>query len=126
MKFDKRILTGAIAAVVLLAVGGGLAAYVLRDTQAEEAQDGADDQLAVAGAKIAVQNRFPEATAIVFGKVFTHQDGEVVSVCGDVDVQQAQDNFDGPERFVWSDGALVVEEADGTDAVNARWADVCQ
>jgi hypothetical protein len=126
MKLDKPILTGAIAAVVLLAVGGGLAAYVLRDTQAEEAQDGADDQLAVAGAKIAVQNRFPAATAIVFGKVFTHQDGEVVSVCGDVDVQQAQDSFDGPERFVWSDGALVVEEADGTDAVNARWADVCQ
>jgi len=126
MKFDKRTLAGAIAAVILLGVGGGLAAYVLRDTAAEEAQDGANDQLAIAGAKIAVQNRFPEATAVVFGKVFTHQDGEVVSVCGDVDVQQPQDSFDGPERFVWSDGALVVEEADGTDAVNAKWADVCE
>ncbi|KSB87676.1 hypothetical protein AS593_15050 [Caulobacter vibrioides] len=126
MTFDKRILVGAIAAVVLLAVGGGLVAYVLRDTHAEDVQDDADDQLAIAGAKIAVQNRFPEATLVNFGKVFTHQDGEVVSVCGDVDVQQPQDSFDGPERFVWSDGALVVEEADGTDAVNAKWADVCE
>lgn len=126
MTFNKRILIGAIAAVVLLGVGGGLAAYVLRDTQAEEVQDGADDQLAVAGAKIAVQNRFPEATSVDFGKVFTHQDGEVVSVCGQVDVRQPQDGFDGPERFVWSDGALVVEEADGTDAVTAKWADVCE
>ncbi len=126
MKLDKPVAIGATAAVLLLAVGGGLAAYVLRDTQAEATQDSADDQLAIAGAKIAVQNRFPEATAVNFGKVFTHQDGEVVSVCGDVDVQQPQDSFDGPERFVWSDGALVVEEADGTDAVNAKWADVCE
>ena len=35
MKLDKPVVIGAIAAVVLLAVGGGLAAYVLRDTQAE-------------------------------------------------------------------------------------------
>ena len=126
MKFDKRILTGAVAAVALLAIGGGLTAYVLRDTQAEETQDHADDQLAIAGARIAVQNRFPEATSVNFGKVFTHQDGEVVSVCGDVDVQQPQDSFDGPERFVWSDGALVVEEADGTDAVGAKWGYVCE
>ncbi len=126
MKIDKTVIIGAVAAVVLLAIGGGLVAYVLRDTRSEETQDNSDDQLAIAGAKIAVQNRFPEATAVVFGQVFTHQDGEVVSVCGQVDVQQPQDSFDGPERFVWSDGALVVEEADGTDAVNAKWADVCQ
>lgn len=126
MKFDKRITTGAIAAVILLGVGGGLTAYVLSDTHAEEVQDDADDQLAIAGAKIAVQNRFPEATSVDFSKVFTHQDGEVVSVCGQVDVRQPQDGFDGPERFVWSDGALVVEEADGTDAINAKWADVCE
>lgn len=126
MTFDKRIVAGAIAAVVLLGLGGGLVAYVLRDTEAETVQDDADDQLAVAGAKIAVQNRFPEATSITFGKVFTHQDGAVISVCGQVDVQQPQDSFDGPERFVWSDGALAIEEADGTDALNAKWADVCE
>ncbi|MBI1683030.1 hypothetical protein [Caulobacter hibisci] len=126
MNIDKRIIAVAAAAVVLLGVGVGLVAYVFRDTETEVVQDKGDDQLAIAGGKIAVQNRFPEAAAVVFGHVFTHQDGEVISVCGQVDIQEEQDSFDGPERFVWSDGALVIEEADGSDAVNAKWADVCE
>ncbi len=126
MKIDIRILAAVGAAVILLGTGLGLVAYVFHDAADEAVEDRGDDQLAISGGKIAVQNRFPEATAVVFGQVFTHQDGDVVSVCGQVDIQQEQDSFDGPERFVWSDGALVIEEADGTDAVNAKWADVCE
>ncbi|WP_165799340.1 hypothetical protein [Caulobacter zeae] len=36
MKLDKSVVIGAIAAVLLLAVGGGLVAYVVRDTASEE------------------------------------------------------------------------------------------
>jgi hypothetical protein len=55
-----------------------------------------------------------------------HWDGEVPSVCGHVDIVEEQDSFDGEERYVFSEGALVVEEVDGADVVSQKWSDVCQ
>lgn len=119
------IIAGGIAAVVLAAVGVGLSVYVLRDSDQEETAQAHDDPLQIAGAKIALESHFPEAQ-LNFGEQFVHWDGDVPSVCGKVDVIEQQDSFDGEERYVFSEGVLVVEEVDGTDVVNQKWSDVCE
>jgi hypothetical protein len=121
-----RLIAGAVAALVLASLGVGLTVYVLRDTQTEAVDHGADDVEAIEGARIAVTGRLPQAQAVRFGKVVVHWDGEIPSVCGAVDIVEDQDSFDGEERFVWSRGALTLEEIDGSDAVDQRWSDLCQ
>jgi hypothetical protein len=120
------LIAGAVAILVLAALGAGLTAFVLRDTQAEVVDQKADDADAIEGARIAVTGRLPEAQAVNFGKVFVHWDGEIPSVCGDVDIVEEQDSFDGAERFVWSQGALTLEEIDGSDGVDQKWRDLCE
>jgi hypothetical protein len=124
---NRKLMTvaGAAAAVVLGAVGVGLGAYVLRDANREETADNKDDPLQIAGAKIALENRFPEAQ-LTFGQTFVHWDGELPSVCGRVDIVEKEDSFDGEERYVFSEGALTIEEVDGTDALEQKWSDVCE
>ncbi|WP_035018653.1 hypothetical protein [Caulobacter sp. UNC358MFTsu5.1] len=120
-----HLIAGGAAVVVLAGLGAGLAAYVLRDTQAEAVDHRTDDAEAVQGARIAVADRFPEAQGVDFGKTFVHWDGEIPSVCGEVDIVEEQDGFDGPERFVWSQGDLKLEETDGSDALDQSWSDLC-
>ena len=120
------LIAGAAAALVLAGLGVGLTVYILRDTHAEAVDHTADDAEAIQGARIAVTGRLPEAQAVNFGKVFVHWDGEIPSVCGEADILEEQDNFDGFERFVWSQGALVLEEIDGSDVVDQRWSDLCE
>lgn len=120
-----QLIAGAVAALVLASLGAGLTIYVLRDTHAEAADHTADDAQAIEGARIAVTGRLPEAQAVNFGKVFVHWDDEIPSVCGEVDIIEEQDSFQGAERFVWSQGALTLEEIDGSDVVNQKWADLC-
>lgn len=119
------IIAGGAAAAVLAVVGVGLTAYVMRDADSEETAQTRDDPLQIAGAKIALENRFPKAQ-LTFGQTFVHWDDEVPSVCGRVDVVEPQDSFDGDERYVFSAGALTIEEVDGADAVNQKWSDVCE
>jgi hypothetical protein len=119
------MIAGGAAAFVLAAVGVGLSVYVLRDSGQEEAAQAHDDPLQIAGAKIALESHFPEAQ-MNFGTQFVHWDGDVPSVCGHVDIVEQQDSFDGEERYVFSESALVVEEVDGTDVVNQKWSDVCE
>lgn len=119
------IIAGGVAALVLAAVGVGLSVYVVRDASHEETAEAHDDPLQIAGAKIALESHFPEAQ-LNFGEQFVHWDGDVPSVCGHVDIVEQQDSFDGEERYVFSEGALVVEEVDGTDVVNQKWSDVCE
>jgi hypothetical protein len=121
-----QLIAGAVAALVLAGLGVGLTLYVLRDTHAEAMDHTDDDVEAIEGARIAVTGRLPEAQAVNFGKVFVHWDGEIPSVCGEVDIVEEQDNFDGPERFVWSQGALTLEEIDGSDVVDQKWSDLCE
>lgn len=123
-KNKTTIIVGGIAAAVLAAIGAGLSLYVVQDSRDELAGQAKDDPLQVAGAKIAIENRFPEAQ-ITYGDAAVHWDGDIPSVCGRVDIVEQQDMFDGPERYVFSEGALTVEEADGTDAVNQKWSDLC-
>ncbi len=123
-KNKTTIIVGGVAAAILAAIGVGLSLYVVQDSRAELAGQAKDDPLQVAGAKIAIENRFPEAQ-LTFGDTRVHWDGDIPSVCGRVDVVEPQDSFDGPERYVFSEGELTVEEADGTDAVNQKWSDLC-
>jgi hypothetical protein len=118
------LVVGGIAAVVLGAVGVGLVVYVLRDADAEVTTQSKDDPLQIAGAKMALEARFPDAQ-MSYGKTFVKWDGDIASVCGQVDIVEQQDSFDGEERYVFSDGALTVEQIDGTDALNQKWSDVC-
>ena len=121
-----QLIAGAVAALVLAGLGAGLAVYVLRDTKAEAVDHKTDDIEAIEGARIAVTGRLPEAQAVNFGKVFVHWDGEIPSVCGEVDIQEPEDSFDGVERFVWSRSALTLEEIDGSDVVDQTWSDLCE
>ena len=121
-----QLIAGAGAALILAGLGAGLAVYVLRDTHTEVVDHRADDVEAVEGARIAVTGRLPEAQAVNFGKIFVHWDGEIPSVCGEVDIQEPDDSFDGVERFVWSQGALTLEEIDGSDVIDQKWSDLCE
>lgn len=126
-KFLKtQLIAVGLAALVLAGVGVGLSVYVLRDTKAEAVDHTVDDAEAIQGARIAVTGRLPEAQAVNFGKVFVHWDDEIPSVCGEVDILEEQDSFDGFERFIWSQGALTLEEIDGSDVVEQRWSDLCE
>ena len=120
-----QLIAAVVAVVVLAGLGAGLTVYVLRDTRTEETHEKADDVEAIEGARIAVTGRLPEAQGMTFGKVFVHWDGEIPSVCGQVDIVEEQDSFDGVERFVWSQGALTLEEIDGSDVVDQKWSDLC-
>lgn len=119
------IIAGGVAAVALAAVGAGLTVYVLRDADVEETDQHQDDPLQMAGAKIALESRFPQAQ-LTFGQTFVHWDGDLPSVCGRVDIVEEQDSFDGEERYVFSQGALTIEEVDGTETLEQKWSDVCQ
>ena len=121
-----QLIAAAVGVVVLIGLGVGLAVYVGRDTHAEAVDHTADNTEAIEGARIAVTNRLPEAQAVNFGKVFVHWDGEIPSVCGAVDIIEEQDSFDGEERFIWSQGALTLEEIDGSDVVDQKWSDLCE
>ena len=120
-----QLIVGSVAALLLAGLGAGLAVYVLRDTHTEAVDHKTDDAEAIEGARIAVTGRLPEAQAVNFGKVFVHWDGEIPSVCGEVDIQEPEDSFDGVERFVWSQSALTLEEIDGSDVVDQKWSDLC-
>jgi hypothetical protein len=120
-----QLAAGAAVAVALAALGCGLALYVGRDTQAEAVDHRTDDAEAIEGARIAVTGRLPEAQSVNFGKLFVHWDGEIPSVCGQVDIVEEQDSFDGAERFVWSQGDLTLEEIDGSDVLDQKWGDLC-
>jgi hypothetical protein len=119
------IIAGGVAAVALAAVGAGLTVYVLRDADVEETDQHQDDPLQMAGAKIALESRFPQAQ-LTFGQTFVHWDGDLPSVCGRVDIVEEQDSFDGEERYVFSQGALTIEEVDGTETLEQKWSDVCE
>lgn len=120
-----HLIAGGVAILVLAGLGVGATAYLLRDTQTPVADRGTDNAEAIEGARIAVAGRFPQAQAVDFGKVFVHWDGEIPSICGEVDIVEEQDGFDGAERFVWSQGALALEEIDGGDVLDRQWSDLC-
>lgn len=119
------IIAAGVAVLLLAGLGAGLTTYVLRDAQAEAVDHRTDDAEAIEGARIAIATRFPQAEVVNFGKVFVHWDGEIPSVCGEVDVVEQQDGFEGPERFVWSQGDLSLEEVDGSDVLDRTWGDLC-
>lgn len=119
------LIAAGLAVLVLAGLGAGLTALVLRAPPAQAVDRRADDADAIEGARIAVAARFPQAEGVDFGKVFVRWDGEIPSVCGEVDVVEEQDGFEGPERFVWSRGDLSLEETDGADALDQTWGDLC-
>jgi hypothetical protein len=67
-----------------------------------------------------------DAEEVSYGQVFVHRVGALPSVCGLVDIRQEQDSFDGAERFIYSEGALLLEENDGSDLLEQKWNDLCK
>jgi hypothetical protein len=119
-------LLGVVAGVTALAGGGAaLVNRVQDDREAEVVQDRTDDDEAIAGARSAVETRAPDAE-ITFGKTFVAWTGSVPSVCGEVDIVEEQDSFDGAERFIYTQGALLLEEIDGADPLARQWTAVCK
>jgi hypothetical protein len=121
----RRTLATAVAVLLLIGAAGGLAAYVLRSGESEAATDQGQDAELVLAAKAALQSRMADAQSVAFGKVFVHRVGDLPSVCGRVDIQQEQDGFDGQERFIYSEGQVLIEEAEGDDVLDRRWDDLC-
>lgn len=118
---------GAGLAVLSLGIGGGV---LVRDIVSDEETDLAVDDEArredLAGARTILMGRFPDAERVTFDRVFVHGDGDARAVCGFADVVEPDDGFDGPERFVFQGGQLVLEETEGSDAVSQKWKDVCE
>ena len=122
--------TAAVAFIALMALalsGAGVAmvAYVLKDDRAEATQDAAAGDAAIVAAKAAIDERLPDAQETEYGKVFVHWTDTIPSVCGQVDITEAVDSFDGMERFVFSEGELSLEQTEGTAAVAQKWDDLC-
>jgi len=115
-----------VAAIVVAGVSTVLITSAWRDEKADVAQDRTDEAEAVIGAKAAIAARMPQAQSIFFGKVLVRWTGTIPSVCGEVDVVEPQDSFEGPERFIYSEGDLTLEEVDGSDAVSQKWDDLCK
>lgn len=115
----------AVAVLALAGVAGGAAFYVLRDGEEEVVTDDDQDNELLLAARSAVQARMPDAQSIAFGKMFVHRVGDLPSVCGRVDIQEEQDTFDGEERFIYSEGMVLLEQAEGTDTLDKRWDDLC-
>jgi hypothetical protein len=121
-----------VVTVVLIAVAVGvLAAWKLspgllqsKQKQAWDARVGEIE--AIDAAKAAVSTRTPTAISLTFGQARVNWVGDAAAVCGTVDIEEAEDSFEGQERFVYVDGQVTLEEADGTDAVNRQWDAVCK
>jgi hypothetical protein len=126
----KKASAGTILAVVavLLFIAVAvwiIAAYALPDEVADAGADKRGGTASIVAAKTAIATRLPDAQSLAYGKVFVLWTAEAPVVCGTVDVEEPQDSFDGPERFVYLDGQVLLEELDGSAAVNQRWADAC-
>lgn len=128
MKTRTWIIVGAAAAAAVgLAAGTAILLREVWDSgRADVTQDKAAEAQAILGAKVEIAARMPQAQSTTFGKAFVHWEGTMASVCGDVDVVEEQDSFDGPERFVYSQGGLLLEEVEGSDALTQKWNDVCR
>jgi hypothetical protein len=117
----------AAAAALLVLVGAVvLGAMALNRGDAELISERRGEDEIVVAAKAAINSRMADAQQISFGSVRTHWTGDMPAVCGEVDVVEEQDSFDGAERFIYSDGALLLEEADGSEVLDQRWRDLCQ
>lgn len=118
---------GLAAAIVAIAVTAWLVWSVFLPEAASERhdQDIASREM-VQAAALAIRDRFPNAQSTTFVSVVTHGVGGSLAVCGTVDIEDANNAFQGPERFVYAGDELTLEEADGSPVVEQRWRDVCE
>ncbi len=123
--FWPRLMIGLTFAAVLAVTGAVLVKTFWRDGAAEVGQEKTADSQDTLGAKAEIEGRNPNAQSITFDHVFDHWTGSIVAVCGRVDIVEDQDSFEGFERFVFADGELTLEEADGSDVVAQKWDDLC-
>lgn len=129
MKLDRRVVL--IAVAVVLAVVAAIAVVVVTQSLSHKAEDRLaadriDDKDAIVGAKTAMQSRMPDAQQISYDHVYVMWNDGAPTVCGDVDIVQDEDSFDGPERFIYASGDLMLEEADGTPQLDTAWKELCQ
>ncbi len=118
------LIASGVAACLMLGAASGLLLIRATSSPPTPVDHRQDDEEAISGAKIAIENRFPEAQ-VDFGQSYVRWNQQVPSVCGRVDIVQEQDSFDGEGRYVSSPGQLLIEEADGSDVLSQKWGDVC-
>jgi peroxiredoxin family protein len=119
-----KLAVAAITAACLAAAGVTLFKTFWSDGTTEASEEKVADGESTIAAKAAIQARNPDAS-VTYDKVFEHWTGDIVAVCGRVDIVEEQDSFEGLERFVYANGQLTLEEADGSDAVAQKWSDLC-
>lgn len=126
---NKRLammIGGGVAALALMAGALGVSTLVFQKSNAQLIAEKKDNDENVVAARAAIASRMADAQSINFGTIYTHWTGDIPAVCGQVDIVEEQDSFDGQERFIYSDGALLLEEIDGTDTLTQRWRDLCE
>ena len=114
-----------VIALIVLVLGLLFWDDVMPDARAEIRHDAQDEADQIEAARTAIAARESEADTITFGKVAVDWIGQAPAVCGQVDIEEPQDSLGGPERFVFVDGELTLESADGSAAVQQKWQDVC-
>ena len=124
--YRKPALIGAAVGFFALVAAGLAFRFLVPDLSTQARADSADQAGALTAAKAAVETHFPTADSISFGKIAVNWVGQDPAVCGLADVDEEQDSFDGPERFIYFQGQTLIEEVDGSDALDARWKDLCE
>ncbi|MBN9318882.1 MAG: hypothetical protein J0I28_04245 [Caulobacterales bacterium] len=130
-KRGGRIALIVVTVALITAAVGGLVVWRFFPQAIPNQQDRAWDARvneidAIEAAKAAVSTRTPTAISLTFGDAKVNWVGDKPAVCGLVDIEEPEDSFVGQERFVYVDGQVTLEQADGTDAINRQWDAVCK
>ena len=125
----RALIIGVGVGLVLLAVLViGLLFWdrIVPEAKVEAQHDAQDEATQLAAARSAILARETDADSVTFGKVTVNWLGTDPAVCGQVDIDEPQDSLEGFERFVFIDGELTLQSADGDAAVDEKWKDVCE
>jgi hypothetical protein len=121
-----KVLLVAAGVVMLLGLMDAGALLFGHQANTEAKGERIDETEAVEAAKAGLEARFPDAADLTFGVVTVNWLGDTPAVCGQVDIEEPEDSFDGPERFIAYPGQLWVEETDGSAVLDAQWKVYCR
>lgn len=122
----NRVWAWSLFILVIAGLCAALAWLIVPSLMAERRSDRVDDDVSTVEAEAAIRAAIPDAQTITFDRVFANQIGEDTVICGRADVVEPNDAVDGPERFIFSDGTLWIEQVDGRATVQDKWSDLCQ
>lgn len=116
-----------LAALALLGAGGGLLLVRRSETPtpAQLEAQARDQAELLDAARIAVRDRFADADSVTFDRLMIPAGWPDPAVCGYADIEEPDDSFEGPERFVYVNDGMMIESIDGSAAVADRWKGIC-